>query len=119
MEDTFNNILEQEKQNTTINIAPPKDEKDKHYKALIKIARIYKNFILILAFPSFLGIAATCGEILDSMRFSDGLVFIVSVLIASLCVFLNVLFALGLYNWMQVICEIARNTRCSISQNDK
>lgn len=119
MEDTFNEILEQEKQNSTINIAPKKDEKDKHCKALVKIARIYKNFVLILAFPSFLGIAATCGEILDSLRWPDGLVFIVSVLIASLCVFLNVLLALGLYNWMHVICEIARNTRCGIIQNNK
>ncbi len=109
MKDELINILEKEHINDTLNSINTVDTTDKHCDKLIKLVTIYKRIVYILSFVGFLGIAFACGAFFDSLP--DTLNFCLSVSIALIVTFFNVFFAMGLYELINVLTEIARNTR--------
>ncbi|WP_288692021.1 hypothetical protein [uncultured Bacteroides sp.] len=109
MKDELINILEKEHINDTLNSINTIDTTDKHCGKLIKLVTIYKRIVYILSCVGFFGIAFMCGEFFDNLP--DTLNFCLSVSIALIVTFFNVFFTMGLYELINVLTEIARNTR--------
>lgn len=104
MEDNINTIVESER-------STPEEQIDSHCKVLIGTAKFFKNFFYVSSVFFFIGIMILVVEYLDKNTSMNNGIPLIAFLVSSFITIMNVLLVRGLYAFINVIAEIARNTR--------